>query len=151
MVESLICIIIVGVMLTAALRSVGASNTSQLRIANRAVAATLAQSLMDEILSEAYENPTAPTFGPENGESTRASFNDVDDYNNWSEAPPKNLDGTSMSNLAGWSRSVSIAWVSPANLNATSSTDTGIKRIIITVKRNSMPCATRTALRTRAP
>jgi prepilin-type N-terminal cleavage/methylation domain-containing protein len=151
MVESLICIVIVGVMLTAALRAVGASNSAQLKSSNRAVGGILAQSLADEIMAELFENPTSPVFGPEPGETTRASFNDVDDFNSWSESPPRNLDGTAMSNLSGWTRSVAIAWAPATDLTMTSTSDTGIKRIIVTVKRNNAIVATRTAIRTRAP
>jgi prepilin-type N-terminal cleavage/methylation domain-containing protein len=151
LVESLICVVIVGVMLVAALRAVGASNSSQLRTANRAVGSMLAQALMDEIMLQAYENSTSPTFGPESGESARANFNDVDDYNNWNESPPKNLDATTMSNMTGWSRSVAVAWVSSSNPNQPSSTETGVKRMVVTVKRNNVTCGVRTALRTRAP
>src|SRR5690349_19015162 len=129
MVESLVCIIIVGMMLVAALRAVGASNLAQLKTSDRAVGGMLAKSLMDEIMMQQFENPTSPTFGPEAGESTRASFNDVDDYNNWTESPPKNLDGTTISNMTGWSRSVDVGWADPTNLNKNTSTDTGIKRI----------------------
>jgi MSHA pilin protein MshD len=151
MVECLICIVIVGVMLTAALRTVGASNSAQLTMSNRAVGSMLAQSLMDEIMLELFENPTSPSFGPEAGETTRASFNDVDDYNNYTESPPKNFDGTAMSNLSGWTRSVSVAWASASNLNQNAGLDTGIKRIIVTVSRAGKVVATRAAIRTRAP
>ena len=54
----------------------------------------------------AAEDATGPVlFGHEIGEATtsRASCNDVDDYNGWTETPPQNQDGTSMSNLSGWS------------------------------------------------
>ena len=151
MVECLICIVIVGVMLTAALRTVGASNSAQLTASNRAVGGVLAQSLMDEIMLELFENPTSPSFGPESGETTRASFNDVDGYNNYTESPPKNFDGTTMSKLSGWTRSVTVACVSASNLNQIAGADTGIKRIIVTVSRNGTTMATRAAIRTRAP
>jgi type II secretory pathway pseudopilin PulG len=151
MVESLICIIIVGVMLTAALRAVGASNSAQRKAADRATGAMLAQSLVDEIMLELFENPTSPTFGPEAGENTRASFNDVDDYNNWIESPPKNFDATVMSNMSGWTRKVVVEWVTAANLNQTSTSDTGIKRITVTVTKNGVTVGTRTAIRARVP
>jgi MSHA pilin protein MshD len=151
LVESLICIIIVGVMLTAALRAVGASSATQAKASNRAVGGMLAQSLMDEILQQAFEDPTSPSFGPEPGETSRALYNDVDDYNNLTETPPKNLDGTAISNLSGWSRSVLVEWANLSNLNQHVTSDTGIKRITVTVTRNSQTIATRIALRTRAP
>jgi MSHA pilin protein MshD len=151
MVESLICIIIVGVMLTAALRSVGASNTAQASISNRAIGNMLAQSLIDEITAQQFENPSNPVFGPEAGENSRATYNDVDDYANLSESPPKNLDGSTMSNLSGWSRSVDVGWCDPANMNKNITTDTGIKRIYVTVTKNGQLMATRAALRVRAP
>jgi prepilin-type N-terminal cleavage/methylation domain-containing protein len=151
MVESLVCIIIVGVMLTAALRAVGASNSTQMEISDRAIGGMLAQSLMDEMLQQTFENPTSPSFGPESGENKRSLFNDVDDYNNWTETPPKNLDGTAMSNVSGWSRTVTVEWANLSNLNQNTTSDTGIKRITVTASKNGQLVATRVALRTRAP
>ncbi len=151
MVESLVCIVIVGVMLVAALRTVSASNLAQVSVANRGVGGMLAQSLMDEIMAQQFENPTFPTFGPEAGETSRSTFNDVDDYYNYTESPPKNLDGSTISNMTGWARSVDVGWADPTNLNKNINTDTGIKRIVVTVTKNGQTMATRAGLRVRAP
>ncbi len=75
----------------------------------------------------------------------------MDDYNGWSESPPQFADGTAMPNLANWSRSVQVAFVNPTNLSQTSTTETGAKRITVTVTHNGVVVATRVAVRTDAP
>ena len=39
----------------------------------------------------------------------------VDDFNGWSESPPQERDGTVMSGLSGWQRSVLVERVTPAD------------------------------------
>ena len=52
-----------------------------------AVAARLGRDMLEEIGSREYRDPTTPTnFGLESGETTRAQFDDIDDYNNYTEA-----------------------------------------------------------------
>jgi hypothetical protein len=75
----------------------------------------------------------------------------VDDFNGWSESPPKDRDGTAMSELSGWTRSVAVVWVSSANLSTVSVTETGVKRVTVTVAKGSMTLATRVAIKVRAP
>jgi hypothetical protein len=88
---------------------------------------------MAEILQQSYIDPTNPiTLGPDLLE-TRPTFNDVDDYNGYSESPPKNRDGTSVTGYTGWTRSTKVEWIDPTNPTSASLTDTYLKRITITV------------------
>jgi prepilin-type N-terminal cleavage/methylation domain-containing protein len=51
-----------------------------------AVAARLGRDMLEEIASREYRDPTTPTsFGLESGETTRAQFDDVDDYDKYNE------------------------------------------------------------------
>lgn len=154
LVESVVSIAIVGVMLVAALNTVGASQVTQKKMGERSRAMLLAQDLMAEILQQAYEDPdlASGSFGLTVAEITdgnRSLWNDVDDYNGWSASPPQQKDGTELSDFAGWRRSVSVGWVDPSNIGTELLSDTGIKRITVTVTFNDLPLAQLWALKTR--
>ncbi len=132
LVEAAFAVAITGVLLTAAAGTFGTIARNRQIEAERRLAHPLAQQLMAEILSAAFVDPgTSPTFGPETGE-TRATFNDVDDYNGLSEGPPATRAGVAMTGYAGWTRAVSVAYVDPATL-AVSALATPLKRITVTV------------------
>ena len=63
---------------------------------------------MAEILQASYEDPDGPSagIGLDASELTasRATFDDVDDYDGWLASPPQQRDGTAMQELPGWSR-----------------------------------------------
>jgi prepilin-type N-terminal cleavage/methylation domain-containing protein len=87
LVECMVAIsILSGVALvTAWTLSSGAQNVARADHASRG--ARLGRDLMEEIRSKAYDDPNqTPLFGPESGETTRAAFDDLDDYNGWTES-----------------------------------------------------------------
>jgi len=134
--------LLVAVLMIASLRCMGAIVVGRERTAQNAIAEQLADELLSEIMEKSYKDWYLPLFGLEAlelgyGNGPRNYFDDVDDYNNWSASPPRNRDNSSRSNLSGWRREVSVAWVTRANPNQTSITDTGLKRIIVTVKRDN--------------
>jgi hypothetical protein len=165
LVESVFATLLVGVLLVATLNAAGASARLQTHSADWGRGEMLAQSLMNEILAQYYVDPgSSPTFGPEAGEVTtppsRTNFNDVDDYNGWSESPPQNKDGSVIPNFSGWSRNVSVAWINVSNSCngstsptpfVTDSNDTGVKRITVTVTHNNAVVATWTAIKANYP
>jgi PKD repeat protein len=149
--EAALATLVVALVLAGALATVGASRTSRARIADRMRAQQLALDLMAEILQTAYQDPVqTPVFGLEPGESatSRAAWNDVDDYNGWTESPPQTKAGSTIADCAGWTRKVLVEWIDPATLAATSSTNTGVKRITVTAQRNGVTLATVAAYRT---
>ena len=153
LVEAAISTVVVGMVLVAALNTVGAARVGEYKIAERSRGLLLAQDLMAEILQQEYEDPDDPvTFGTESGEQTsnRTDFDDVDDYDGWSASPPQHRDATEMSDLQGWERSVQVVWVDPADLSQTVGSDQGAKRMIVTVTHNGLPVASVFALRTSA-
>jgi type II secretory pathway pseudopilin PulG len=152
MLEATAATVIVGLSLVASLRAVQSSVIGQRGGAEVEKAAFLATALMSEIKELSYQNPTQPVlFGPESGETGRNTFNDVDDYNGWSESPPQNPDGTILPDLTGWTRKVTVQWVSPTNVAQTSSTETGAKLITVTVLHSNVVRATRLGVRTNVP
>jgi|GEM_PF-6598319 len=84
--------------------------------------------------------------GPELPESSssRADWDDVDDYEGWSASPPQLKDGTPIADYSGWTREVAVAYVDPLDPNGLSaSEDLGLKRIIV---RATDPQGRKTAL-----
>jgi len=89
------------------------------------IASNLAAGLMAEIMARDFEEEGLPgSFGPDAGESDRHEFDDVDDYHNWSESPPKtagntasggyeDMDGTTAGrpNYSNFTRSVTVSFV----------------------------------------
>lgn len=150
-IEAVISTIIVAAMLVAALNAVGASRLTQHKasVANRGW--LLAESLMAEVLRRDYQDPYKPiVFGPEADESTttRADFDDVDDYHMWSSSPPVDEDGTALANTTGWQRSVTVEWVVAKEPAQVAGSESYAKRITVTVRHNNVPQATLVAVRT---
>jgi MSHA pilin protein MshD len=152
LVEAVVSIAIVGVMLVAALNTVGASQTTQQKMGDRNRAMLLAQDLMSEIFQQSYIEPddAVAAIGLEGGENSdkRDRFDDVDDYDGWSASPPQRKDGTALSDFDGWRRSVVVDWVNPVNAAEELGADSGVKRITVSVTLNDLPLATLVALRT---
>ena len=153
MVEVMISTVIVGVLITAALSTVGASKRGQLSNANHRIGQLLAQELMSEILPQMYEEPDlTPLFGPEAPETadSRANYDDVDDYHGWNASPPQDKDGTQIPDRQEWTRSVSVEYADLNDVLQKAITDSGLKRITVTVTHNKAVVASLTAVRTRA-
>jgi len=153
LVEAVVSIVIVGAMLVAVLSAVGASRLSQYRTSRYSHGQLLAESLMAEILPQDYLDPNdTPVFGTESGESTttRADFDDVDDYDAWSSSPPVSKDGTQLTGMVGWQRSVTIQWVDPADITQVQGSESNAKRITVTVSCDNKQVGSLTAIRTNS-
>jgi hypothetical protein len=152
-VETVLCIVVTGLMLAAALSAVAASRVGQYRITERQRGELLAQELMAEIVAQRYkESDEDANLGTDSGEAggARATWDDVDDYRAWSASPPQEKDGADILDLNGWTRSSTVVWANPADMTQQAGSDTGVKRITVTVSHNGTPVATLTALRTSA-
>lgn len=135
LVEVAISTLIVGVLLVAALNTTGYATRGQIDNKQRAQAKLIANAMLAEILELPYqERTTTPAFGPETGE-VRATYDDVDDYMLFSDSPPVDKQGVALAGGEGLTRSVVVSYVEPDNLTATSNTDKGIKRIVVSVAR----------------
>ncbi len=151
LVEAVISTVIVSVMLVAALNTVGTSRLIQQKVSLSSRGRLLAESLLAEIVQQAYEDPTETiVFGPESGEATnnRSDFDDVDDYHNWSQSPPKNKDGSAVPQSEGWTRTVTVVWVDAADPAATETSESSAKRITVTASRANITYATLVVVRT---
>ena len=172
LVESIASILIIGLTLTAALNTIGGVARARKVQTELHEGRTLALQLMTEIMQARYEETASlrqttlergasttlvnaavtPLFGPENSEtnSNRWAFDDVDDYHNWVSSPPEEKDGLPLTGKDGWTRAVMIENV-PIDDPAGSAvgTDTGLKRITITVTDDRGRVTTLVGLRSR--
>jgi len=136
LVEVMIASCLVAILLVAALNVAGGVFRTSAVTDERAKASALSEGLMNEILRAWYEDPGAsPVFGIETGEgsTSRSAFDDVDDYNGWTETPPQAQDGTAYTRLTGWTRTVQVAWAEVLDPTATAAGESGLKRVQVTV------------------
>jgi MSHA pilin protein MshD len=122
-----------------------------------AVANLLAQDLMEEIVCKQFDedplNPdTTANLGPDRGETRsgtppNGNYDDVDDYDGFTETPPREVDGTQMTEYTGYTRSVVVDYVLATNLDTVSTAITSYKRITVTVSWTSGGAAQSTVLR----
>ena len=111
----------------------------------------LADDLMAEILSLPYSDPNqTPTFGLETGESgaSRINYDDVDDYNSFSENPPKDRSGATIADRADFTRAVTVTRVVPTNPAQSTTTDQGAKCIRVRVSFKGTTLADEWAIKT---
>jgi len=142
--EVLVSALLLGVMLVAATNTVGAVFRSRQTNAGLGHAEILARRLMAEILQARYEDPDEPgvpigdssnPLGVESGETntTRADFDDVDDFDGWNREPPLSQDGTPLAGYGLYNRIVQVARVDPDTVQGNPNTETGLKSIRVTV------------------
>jgi type II secretory pathway pseudopilin PulG len=150
LVEAAVSLIIVSAMLVAALSTVGASRLSQHKSSLGSRGQLLAESLMAEILRQDYQDPDIQgVFGCESGESTstRADFDDVDDYHGWSSSPPVDKNGSLIWGLTNWKRSVTVEWVDPLDLGQVKLSETNVKKVTVTVSYDDVLVASLVGIR----
>lgn len=151
MVEAILSTVIVGSVLVATMRLVGGAARSGKLLSDGAVAADVADGLVAEILTKSYTDPVTPTgFGVEAGETTtsKANYDDVDDYDGWTQT----YAYTGRSNAAdSVVASVSIKRAALATPSSDAASESGLKRITVTVKRQNRVLATRYAWKADAP
>jgi hypothetical protein len=93
--------------------TVGAQNNSI--VVDQAAAVNLAEALMEEILSKPFYDPQgASSPGPESGETNRSLFDNIDDYDNYSESAGAMVDSSgeaiSDASLSTYGRSVDVSY-----------------------------------------
>lgn len=152
MVETTISTLLVGLLLVAATQSAGSSLRTQIEATKLIKASSLADSLMAEILDRSYMEPgaTSSPIGRDTNEFSnwKIDYDDVDDFHNWQEKPPQYRNGSLMSSMPSWRRTVTVEWIIIA-VNGTvsiSNTETNCKRITVTVSDSSTIVATRQTL-----
>lgn len=119
--------------LLSALRDTSAPASRQKAIRS---ASLLADEMMREMRSKAFEDPQTPaTFGPEEG-TVRRNYDDVDDYDGWTRSPPDTIEGIAMTQYAGYRIRVTVVNVTQSDLNPAvppADGSTPFKRIAVVV------------------
>jgi prepilin-type N-terminal cleavage/methylation domain-containing protein len=102
-------------------------------------ATMLADDLMGEIRAKSFADPQSPTsFGLEES-YPRRNFDDADDYNGWTSSPPQTIEGTIMTNYAGFWYRVAVSNVLESNFNALQPPgSTSYKRILVVVSNSQV-------------
>src|SRR4051812_18145216 len=92
-IEALFATVLLAI-LTAAVSGALMAGRQQSKLARDTLAASfLAQSLMDEIVRLPFNDPNGyTTMGPDQGETSRALYNNVDDYSGYTDGPTGVMD-----------------------------------------------------------
>jgi prepilin-type N-terminal cleavage/methylation domain-containing protein len=140
LIEVVVATVLVGVVLVAALETLGGAARTHRKSATTAEAWTLAERYAAEIMAKPYEDPQGGVvFGTESNDgavSTRDQLDDVDDYHNWYESPPQTSAGVDLPAYDGWSVEVIVTRCEASPGDATISevfTDEGLKRVQVRV------------------
>ncbi len=103
----------------------------------------LAQELMEEIRTLAWQEYSGAPLGPDTGETSRDWYDDIDDYHGLAEQPPVDVSGNPMDGTGGtpdfsqYLRTVSVAYVDTTTLQDTGGTVTPFKEVTVTVTNTS--------------
>jgi type II secretory pathway pseudopilin PulG len=138
--EAAISVAIVGILMATSMTTMGQIAKARMVQAERRAAYELTLQLMTEILSQYFVDPGS--------NSTRSTFNGVNDYNAYTESPPTRKDGTVLSDYTGWTRSVVVSYVDPNNPANTLSNST-LESITVTATAPSGKKYTLTGLRSQ--
>ena len=159
MVEVAACTVLVALVLAAALQTAGAAKVTQTRAADLVLAQTLGQAMLAEVMHKPFLDPE--TVDPKNpgpagvevGEDStkKTTFDDVDDFAKWIEAPPQDSSGAALLGREDWRREVTVQWVDPDDLTTVRTTATDAKKVTVNVLRGGRRLSTLTAVRTNAP
>jgi len=95
----------------------------------------LAVGLTEEILARAWEEKLNPseTLGIDSGEieGDKTTFDDVDDFNNYIEAPPLTPSAQPMQGFSDFKRTAMVSYIKPGD--GESSEKTELKKITVSV------------------
>jgi len=137
-----IAAMLVGVVIVASLEAATAINRTHRICVERTIGPTLAHSLMSEIVSMPYEDPDDDSGSPG---TVRNTFRQIGDFlNTTTEIVTRS--GSSIEDYNEWEQEIDISWVDPAT-GQISASDTGLKRITVTVFKSSDRDATEVSLR----
>lgn len=151
MMEAAIGTLLVGGVLGATLNIVGPTVRVTANSGDRLLAVSLAESMLEEIASRPFADPTDDSggIGLELGEDykVRKDFDDVDDFNAWTSAG-EDENGDPLRMGSGWVRTVTVQHVSIDDPTVVSAGSTGVKRASVVVRRHGVLLAERSLLRT---
>lgn len=135
---------------SAVLGVVGQVGARRQETVSRATGMLLASELLARIVSLPLADPQTGVVsaGTDAGESSIAQFDDVTDFAGSIEPVILDAGGAAVAGMNGYSRSVTIEWLTDATGTAVSVSPTTAARIVVVVQWRSKPVATLTTIRT---
>jgi len=145
--EALLAVVVLSVAVGGIMAPISASYQQTRTVKQTTTAISLAQQLLDEILSKPFVDPTdlSTTLGPEADEPSRASFDNIDDYNGYHDSTGSNASDamkTSSGAAVTWSgddvysRNVSVEYRATADGPAVASGDYLVVTVKVTMPHN---------------
>lgn len=139
LVESVMGVVLVSLVLVSGLEAAKMITLTRRLTIERIQGRQLAEALMAEILRLPYTDPNTPSLviGLDAGETAgdRTTFNDVDDFNGYSQTPVKDRSNAALMSDSRWKWQVVVESVDPAAPGGATvaTTATGLKRVTVTV------------------
>lgn len=155
--ETALATFLVGILVVAALQSMGASLQTHEFAQSRVQAILLAEQLLAElsVLPWCEDGQASPTIGRESGETTgitrRNQLDDMDDFDGWKETPARR-DGMVLTGTTGLTRTVTVTNISSADFTTAvaDAADSGLRLITVVVSDASGELARTSSLFSRA-
>ena len=138
-IETVVSMLILSGAMVAALNAVTGARASHFMVGERAKARLLAETMLAEVLAMDYMEPGSTTLGSDGGESDphqRDQFDDVDDFDGWSNSV-REPGGSPIPGFESYELEFRVEWVDAGAPGTVVASDSGAKRIIVTITRNS--------------
>ncbi|HUS91850.1 MAG TPA: type II secretion system protein [Phycisphaerae bacterium] len=154
--EALLAATVLAIAITAVMLPFTAGLRTEAVEARQTLAVSLAEELIEEVLSRPFEEPgdgdddpePAAAFGPDPGETTRDTFSAIDDYHGYAEPAGaiRDPEGKLVDDPAavGLSRHVTVAYVYVSGQD--SGGDPSFMRVVVEVRHLGEPLVTLTRL-----
>ena len=142
LIEVAVSTALVGLVLVAALETLGGAMRTMRQTSTELKAHTLAETLLAEVIALPYSDPdgAASSLGLESDETLsvgeRSLFDDVDDFEGWMKSPPEDRAGVAIPDGDGWTREVEVTYLAATPSSGqlvTASSDEGLKRVRVSV------------------
>jgi type II secretory pathway pseudopilin PulG len=142
--EGLIAAVVLALAVGAIVAPISASYQQTQTVKQTSIAISMAQQLMDEILSKPFVDPSdlSTTLGPEGDEANRAAFDNIDDYHGYHDSTdPAATDAIKLTSgaVVGWNstdiyrRSVTVEYRSSPGGAAVAAGDYAVVKVTVTL------------------
>ncbi len=128
LIESALVMIIVGVGTVAVLQLLATGTMSNAESSELTTGLNLANDIREMSRGLSFADPTTPTnWGVETGESTVASYDDLDDLDGATFSPPVDARRQTLGTYTNWRQSITVETVKPTSI--TTATTRGSQRV----------------------
>ncbi|MEM9825956.1 MAG: hypothetical protein AAF958_05180 [Planctomycetota bacterium] len=102
LVEVLVSVLLISGLLIGSIAASTGLSERRARLEQDENVETIFASIFDELRNVHFEDPESPVWGPEPGETTRADFDDLDDFDGQSWLEPLDRQGRPFRSASGW-------------------------------------------------